>query len=106
MLYYLPLYTWQVHVRCVYDRTACSCAIDPPPEQEGEIREVQFAYWELLDQWINVDGAFDEFDDFTVVIQPHLRDQEAPYDVRCVCFYTCQRFCIQILHIKIKIKLN
>lgn len=51
------------------------------PSDPDEIREVQFEYWRLLDEWINVDGAYDDYDDFTVVIQPHMRDQDAPHAV-------------------------
>jgi phospholipase B1 len=59
-------------------RSACGCAIDP--EDPDLIPRTQMGYWELLEEWINVNGTYDDLDDFTVVIQPHMRDQEAPYD--------------------------
>jgi phospholipase B1 len=42
------------------------------------LRDVQMEYWQRLDDLINEQGTYDQpnRDDFTVVIQPHMRDQK------------------------------
>ena len=71
-------YKFYKHITLAFYRGVCGCA---HTQEDGELRAVQYEYWELLDQWINVDGAYDPYDDFTVVLQTYMRDQGAPYDV-------------------------
>ena len=60
----------------------CSCATG---DFNPELRDIQQEYWRLLDALVNVDGTYDqpERDDFTVVIQPQMRDFE-PWVLVCV----------------------
>ena len=62
-------------------RVACSCALD----RANNLTAIQMEYWRLLDEWINVNGTYDPYDDFTVVLQTQLRDMEPVYTVH---FYT------------------
>ena len=40
------------------------------------MRQIQMEYWQLLDELVNVKGTYDQpgREDFTVVIQPYMRD--------------------------------
>lgn len=50
----------------------CDCVMHE--DSRGEMREVQLGYWYGLKSLID-GGRYDTDDDFTVVLQPHLRDQ-------------------------------
>ena len=40
-----------------------------------------------MDEWINTNGTYDGIDDFTVVMQPYMRDMPPRYTVNNVLFY-------------------
>ncbi len=46
-----------------------------------DLRPRQLAYYEELEDLIS-SGKYDTTEDFTVVLQPHLRDTGPPIDVR------------------------
>lgn len=57
-----------------------------------ELRPLQLQYYEALKQLIEESGRYDQKDDFTVVLQPFMRDWRPPQDVSslvlvtlCVC---------------------
>ena len=58
----------------------CSCAVHNDSTREI-LRNTQMEYWRLVDELINVDGAYDGDDSFTVVNQPHMRDLRPPLTV-------------------------
>ena len=56
----------------------CPCAASP--EDLPNMRPTQLAYHDLLKELID-SGRYDTRDDFTVVLQPHMRDFLPPKDV-------------------------
>ncbi|KAK2194108.1 hypothetical protein NP493_2g07027 [Ridgeia piscesae] len=56
----------------------CHCALDGATR--GELRPVQLQYYEALKQLIEVSGRYDQKEDFTVVLQPFMRDWLPPKD--------------------------
>ena len=57
----------------------CHCALDGETRQE--LRPVQLQYYEALKQLIEESGRYDQKDDFSVVLQPFMRDWLPPKDV-------------------------
>ncbi|KAI0237110.1 Phospholipase B1, membrane-associated [Lamellibrachia satsuma] len=56
----------------------CHCALDGETRQE--LRPVQLQYYEALKQLIEESGRYDQKDDFSVVLQPFMRDWLPPKD--------------------------
>ena len=68
-------------VPCIFCREMCDCAIHNQTTNDM-MRPIQLQYWERLHELINVNATYDNDDGFTVVLQPHFRDQDAPRTVR------------------------
>ena len=64
------------------------------------LRGIQLEYAYLLEDLVN-SGRYDTTEDFTVVLQPHMRDIELPRDVRKTLYshYYCS---VLILGVKSK----
>jgi len=78
-----PTLSWRAE-RLVHDVVLCCskfchCALDGATR--GELRPVQLQYYEALKQLIEVSGRYDQKEDFTVVLQPFMRDWLPPKDV-------------------------
>ena len=58
----------------------CECALDH--NTRPELRPVQLQYYEALKELIEDSGRYDQKEDFTVVLQPFMRDMALPLDVR------------------------
>ena len=58
----------------------CECAL--LSETRRELRPLQVQYYEALKQLIEESGRYDQKDDFTVVLQPFMRDWRPPMNVR------------------------
>ena len=69
----------------------CDCAVREEPRQE--LRAIQLEYARLLEELVE-SGRYDTRDDFTVVLQPHMRDL-VPLDVssNTVLVRTCTCTC-------------
>ena len=80
LVIYLSIYVsaYLFEYLSLFSSGVCSCAIN---DDEGTSRAIQLGYWELLEEWINTNGTYDGIDDFSVVLQPQLRDMPAPYTV-------------------------
>ena len=61
-------------------RKMCECALDH--NTRPELRPVQLQYYEALKELIEDSGRYDQKEDFTVVLQPFMRDMALPLDVR------------------------
>ena len=57
----------------------CDCAVREDSRQQ--LRGIQLEYARLLEELVT-SGRYDTRDDFTVVLQPHMRDTIPPLDVR------------------------
>ena len=67
----------------------CSCAVRE--ESRQYLREIQLEYSRLLEELVN-SGRYDTRDDFTVVLQPHMRDIVPPLDVSTSCRVVTSEF--------------
>ncbi|KAK2180581.1 hypothetical protein NP493_437g04011 [Ridgeia piscesae] len=56
----------------------CECALDH--NTRPELRPVQLQYYEALKELIEDSGRYDQKEDFTVVLQPFMRDMALPLD--------------------------
>ena len=61
----------------------CSCALDP--KRASQLRALQLQYFQALKRVIEDSGRYDNKEDFTVVLQPFMRDQMAQKDVSSDC---------------------
>lgn len=59
-------------------RWFCGCAVDP--ETQPEMRQLQMGYYNELKTLVD-SGRYDTRDDFTVVLQPQMRDLVPYLDV-------------------------
>ena len=69
-------------------RRMCECALNSGTRKE--LRPLQLQYYQALKQLIEESGRYDTKDDFTVVLQPFMRDMRLPRDVR-VCVISVTR---------------
>ncbi|KAI0237111.1 Phospholipase B1, membrane-associated [Lamellibrachia satsuma] len=74
-----PLRVLQDGYLCgIMQERMCECAMTSGTRQE--LRPLQLQYYEALKQLIEESGRYDQKDDFTVVLQPFMRDWRPPQD--------------------------
>ena len=81
-------------------REFCDCAVYNDTVK-SLMRPIQYSYWEAMDELINVNGTYDGDDNFTVVLQPHMRDMIPPKTVSFIqrIFYAMNNLDLKWIHI-------
>jgi hypothetical protein len=85
----------------MFYRELCDCGKDPL--KRDEVRQLQLAYYQQLEELVN-SGKYDGREDFAVVLQPHLRDMvDPPRNVRATFSLIVCRWCALVVWLRLKV---